>query len=94
MRKGAKGKSIEVTEQWVLWSLHQNLGGDIFALPVDALGLISLSVVEVHPHPQTNDEDGRKTFNAGSNTEGNDVGRRPFVKEDLGCGNFSVGTVL
>lgn len=82
-----------MTEHGVLWSLHQNLGGDIFALPVDALSLISLSVVKVHPHSQTDDENGGKAFNTGSNSEGDDVGGRPFVTEDLGCGNVSVRAV-
>jgi len=78
---------VEVSEQGVLWTLRQHLGGHVDRLPVHALRLVSLPVVEHHPHSQTDDEDQSEDLDAGGDYHGDGVFWRELVQEDVGCGS-------
>lgn len=71
-------------ENRILQPIRESLGRYILGLPIHSLRLVSLLVVQVHPHSQRDDQSECQGFNTDGDGQRFAVRRCPFVEENVG----------
>lgn len=71
-------------ENRILQPIRESLGRYILGLPIHSLRLVSLLVVQVHPHSQRDDQSECQGLNTDGDGQRFAVRRCPFVEENVG----------